>query len=192
MLFHSNVPNIFWSYALIHVVYIINRIPSIVIKKNTPYELLHKKILDLNYLKTFGSLCFIYTLERDRSKLDLRAKKCVFLGYREGTKGYVTLDIKTREIAISRNVVFYENMFPYKEKQNPDFNNQEQINFYTLFEEPVKQNVADNNIHNEQATSTTVDDIRKSTKTRKTSTFLNDYHHNIVGVIDTGKIKYPI
>jgi len=33
LLFHSDVPNIFWSYALIQVVYIINRIPSIVIKK---------------------------------------------------------------------------------------------------------------------------------------------------------------
>jgi len=186
LLLNYDVPIIFWSYAIIHAVYIINRIPSTVIKGNTPYELLHKETLDLTNLKTFGSLCFISTLERNRSKLDPRAKKYVFLGYREGTKGYVTLDIKTRETAISINIIFYENIFPYKEKQSTDINNQEQNNFNTLFEEPIKQDIIDNDIHNQQ-----IGNI-KLTRDRKTPAFLNDYYYNLVGMIDNKKIKYPI
>jgi len=61
-----------------------------------------------------------------RSKFDLRTKGCVLLGYREG---YERLYIKTGEIVISRNIVFYEAIFPYKEKQNTNLNVQEQINF---------------------------------------------------------------
>jgi len=183
LLLHSDVPIIFWSYAIIHAFYIINRIPSIVIKGNTPYELLHKETPDLTNLKTFGSLCFISTLKRNRSKLNPRAKQCVFLGYREGTKGYVTFDIKTREIAISRNIIFYENIFPYNREQN---------NFNTLFEEPVKQDITDNDIHNQQTQNIDTDNVRKSTRDRKTPAFLNDYYYNLAGMIDTKKFKYPI
>jgi len=66
----------------------------------------YKSIPDLTDLKVFGSLCFISSLERNRSKLDPKTKKCVFLGYKESTKGYITLNIKTREISIYRNIIF--------------------------------------------------------------------------------------
>ena len=32
----------------------------------------------------------------------------VFLGFKPSTKGYATLDLKTRAISVSRNVIFYE------------------------------------------------------------------------------------
>jgi len=83
-------------------------------------------------------------------------------------------------------------MFPYKEKQNIDLSNQEQINLHILFEELIKQNIADKSIHSQQVVSTIVDNIKKSTRNRKTNVFLNDYHYNIVGVTDMEKIQYPI
>ncbi|XP_047177474.1 uncharacterized protein LOC124844559 [Vigna umbellata] len=38
-------------------------------------------------------------------------------GYKSGVKGYIVLDINTKELLISRNVLFHEDIFPYKNLQ---------------------------------------------------------------------------
>ena len=42
-----------------------------------------------------------------------RARKCFFLGYPLGVKGYKVLDLTTKNIFISRDVVFHETVFPF-------------------------------------------------------------------------------
>lgn len=37
------------------------------------------------------------------------------MGYSSNTKGYVILDIKTKKFHISRNVIFREKIFPFKD-----------------------------------------------------------------------------
>ncbi len=44
----------------------------------------------------------------ERGKLDSKAKKCVFLGYGDTTKGYRLYDPEKRRIIFSRDVVFHE------------------------------------------------------------------------------------
>lgn len=82
----------------------------------TPHEVLYGKRPDYNSLKSFGCLCFSSTLERERTKFDQRAYKCIFVGYPFETKGYKVLNLETGEILVSRNVVFHEDTFPCRKK----------------------------------------------------------------------------
>ena len=63
---------------------------------------------NLKNLRVFTSLYFGSSLERNRYKLDPKFKKFVFIRYKNGTKGYIVLDIKMREMLISRDVIFHK------------------------------------------------------------------------------------
>jgi len=70
-------------------------------------------------LKTFGCLSVASTPDVNRNKLDPRARKCVFIGFKNEIKGYILLDLKSREIfIISRNALFYETIFPCSSTEN--------------------------------------------------------------------------
>jgi len=80
--------------------------------------MLYKTNANFNELKVFGSLCYASTLSTNRRKFDPRASKCVFIGFKKGKKGYILLNIQSREIFVSRNVAFYEHVFPYQRVQD--------------------------------------------------------------------------
>ena len=107
------LPKQFWSYAILHATYIINTVPSTLLKNKSPYLLLYNHAPNLHDLKVFGSLCYASTLQSHRTKLAPRARKCIFLGYKHGVKGVVLLHLSNREIFISRNVTHYEHILPY-------------------------------------------------------------------------------
>ncbi|XP_022642892.1 uncharacterized protein LOC111242680 [Vigna radiata var. radiata] len=137
LMFQSNLPNAYWSYALSHAVYLINRLPTPILKNKTPHDFIYNVPPTYLNLKTFGSLCFASTLESGRNKLDPRAKKGIFLGFKSGVKGYIVLDIHTREIFISRNVVFYESVFPLKNQQNSTGIDDQEISKTVFLNDPL-------------------------------------------------------
>ncbi|XP_058000801.1 uncharacterized protein LOC131179102 [Hevea brasiliensis] len=108
LLFQANLPKIFRSYAVIHSIYLINRLLTPLLNNKSPYEILYTTLPDIHDLRVFGALCFASTLTAHRSKIDSQAKKCLFLSYKSGTKGNILFDLSTREIFISRHVIFYE------------------------------------------------------------------------------------
>lgn len=98
---------------MLTVVHIINRLPYTILENKTPFEKLYGKTPSYEHLKVFGYLCFTSTLAHNRSNFDPRFVPCVFLGYPFGVKGYKLLDLATKKIFISRDVLFHETVFPF-------------------------------------------------------------------------------
>nr|KYP72197.1 Retrovirus-related Pol polyprotein from transposon TNT 1-94 [Cajanus cajan] len=113
LLFQANLPTCFWSFAVRHATHLINRLPTPFLKLKTPYELVYGHAPVLNTLKIFGCLAYANTISSGRTKFDKRASKCIFLGFKAGTKGYILYNLQNKSFFISRNVIFYENNFPY-------------------------------------------------------------------------------
>jgi transposase InsO family protein len=119
LLFQSKLPKSYWTYAVSHAVFLINRVTTPLLHHKSPYQMLHDSIPDPNVFKVFGCLCFASTLQAHRTKLQPKARKAVFLGYKSGYKGYVLLDLNDQTVFVSRNVTFYEHILPYKPISSP-------------------------------------------------------------------------
>lgn len=114
LLFQAKLPKKYWNYAVQHAVFLINRVPSKVLEYKIAYECLHGQMPDLSDLRTFDCLCFVSThADPHKTKFDPRSTKCLFLGYKPGTEGYLVLDLKTYTIHVTRDTVFHELIFPY-------------------------------------------------------------------------------
>jgi len=119
LLFQSKLPKQFRSYSVLHVVYIINRIPTPLLQNKSPYFHRFDHDCDLNNFKVFGCLCYASTLQNHRTKFDSRAKKSLFLGYKQGVKGAILLDLNTKNIFVSRHVTYHEHILPYSNQNQP-------------------------------------------------------------------------
>ena len=119
LLFQSNLPKTLWSLAALHAVFLINWIPSKHLHNIWPYELLRNRELIFIFLKVFGCLAFPSTLWTHRTKLDPWSRKCLFVSFKHGTKGYLLYDSQTGEIFLNWNLIFYEQYFPYHHTPSP-------------------------------------------------------------------------
>ena len=98
--------------------YLINRTPSKLLKGKTPYELVFGKTPSYDEIRIFGCLCF--ARHKTNDKFASRSRKCVFVGYPFGKKGWKLYDLDTREFFVSRDVQFFEESFPFRvEKGEP-------------------------------------------------------------------------
>lgn len=78
-----------------------------------PYELVFGFAPILSHLRNFGCLCFAVK-PNVSDKFSSRAEKCVLLGYSNSKKGYRLYSLDTKQIIVSRDVKFYETIFPFK------------------------------------------------------------------------------
>jgi len=173
------------QYVVIHVVFLINRVPTPLLKQKFPYQLLYGSLPDIHSFKVFGCLCFASTLLAHRSKLQSRARKSVFLGYKSGTKGYVLYDLDTREIFVSRNVVFHELILPYNTLTPSPTSNWQYHSPSPTITEPVSPSLSlslsptqstDHIIHPLPAsTINSSPTLRVSSRTKKVPSYLQDY-----------------
>lgn len=93
--------------------HLINRTPSKLLNRKTPYEVLHTSQPSYNEIRGFGTLCFARNNPHEKDKFSPRSRRCVFLGYPFGEKGWKVYHLETQEIFTSRDVVFDEATFPF-------------------------------------------------------------------------------
>ncbi|KAI9178269.1 hypothetical protein LWI28_024501 [Acer negundo] len=111
--FQSRVPIKFWNECVLAVTFLINRTPTPLLHHKTPYEVLYQTSVDYSYFRVFGCLTFASTLTAHRTKFDPRSRVCVFIGYPLGIKGYRLFDVRTKQVFVSRDVIFHEEIFPF-------------------------------------------------------------------------------
>ena len=85
MMSQSDLPISFWGYALENAAFLLNHIPSKLVRK-TPYEIWTRKPLDLSFLKILGYEAYVKRQIFD--KLAPKSDKYLFVGHPKETKGY--------------------------------------------------------------------------------------------------------
>ena len=107
----------------------------------TPHEVWSGKKPSITHLRVFGCDAFMHVAKEKRSKLDNKAEKCIFVGYK-------LWNAETRKIVYSRDVVLREVKNTSKNEDEPKEKGLEKMEFelknegYHSFEEedPSKSN----------------------------------------------------
>ena len=86
----------------------VNRTPTSALVDKTPHEVWTSKKPSLSHLKVFGYDAFLHAPKEKRSKLDSKSEKCIFIGYKDGVKGYKLWNPVKRKTVYSRDVIFRE------------------------------------------------------------------------------------
>lgn len=98
----------FWAEAVNMAVYLINRSPRSSLEGKVAEEVWTGVDIDLSNLRIFGCPAYMLVAGDERSKLDSKSKKCIFLGFEKGVKGFKLWDPEARKRVFSRDVVFDE------------------------------------------------------------------------------------
>ena len=112
----ASMPHKFWDEAACTTVYLINRMPTPLLKFKSPYQLLFNQDLDYSFLRTFGCMCYPYLHPYAATKLDSRSECCTFLGYSAFHHGYRCISMTSGRLYISRDVIFSEMVYLFAAK----------------------------------------------------------------------------
>lgn len=107
MLSYAKLPMTFWGEVMHTTVYLINMSPSTPLNGEVP-EVWTGQDPSYSYIRVFGCRASVHVLKDERSKLDMKIKQCVFLGYDDEKFGYKLWDLTEKKLVRSRDVVFFE------------------------------------------------------------------------------------
>jgi 5-methylcytosine-specific restriction endonuclease McrA len=82
--------------------------PSHALENKTPYGMWYGRIPLVRHLRVFGSTYYALIPKEQRSKLDARNGKCIFLGYSNTIKGYRLYNETNKKFILSRDAIFLE------------------------------------------------------------------------------------
>ncbi|KAL8112467.1 hypothetical protein AgCh_019972 [Apium graveolens] len=164
----AGLPKMFWADAVSTTAYLINRGPSSPLGFKIPEEEWQEKEVNLSHLRVFGYVSYVRVKDSDRDKLDLKAKKCIFIGYGSDDIGYHFWDELTKKVVRSRDVTFNENAV-YKDKLVVD---SEFTKEQPEKEEAVLEDITETDLTKNSGSSENADDrvpVTPQTEVRKSS-----------------------
>lgn len=94
-----------WAEAAHTAVYILNRTGTSTVKNASPFQLWYGRPAQFDHFRIFGSEVYVHIPKEKRSKLDAKARKCMFVGYDEFQKGFRVMDEHHR-VTVARDVKF--------------------------------------------------------------------------------------
>ena len=108
MLSNAKLQQELWGEALFTSCYLVNRSPSTAIDCKIPEEVWTGQPCNYSSLRVFGCDAYALIPKSQRSKLDPKSQKLVFVGYGDGVKGYRLWNPTAHKIIINRDVIFDE------------------------------------------------------------------------------------
>lgn len=84
--------------------YLLNRLPTKVLDKLTPFETWYGVKSNVSHLKVFGSICYTHIPDIKRNKLSQKAEVGVLVGYYNNTKGYRVFNPLSKKVFSSRDI----------------------------------------------------------------------------------------
>ena len=98
-----------WGEATLACAYLFWRTPSISLPGNiTPFEAFYGRQPNVSHLHVWGCRCFARIPSELQTKLGIRSRECIFMGYPDGVKGYHVRDRSSGSFFVSRDVLFDE------------------------------------------------------------------------------------
>ena len=184
LLIEAKLPKFLWTYAVYTSVYIRNRCLNRRLGI-TPFEALTGKKPNLSKMHIFGTNCFAYV--QNRTKLEPRCEKGVFLGYDKSSPAYLVYFQGKNQVKRVRCVKFCDIVERDSKKPNV---NQPVPNLSQNFEEPCEntlfepvQDLDQNNENPNIPGTAQIDEqgTRKSSRKCSKPSYLEDY----VTMVDT-------
>jgi len=120
VLFQGKLDNSFWAEAVHSACYLRNRCASRSLNGRTPYEMWNDMKPQLGHLRTIGTEVYVLDKALGKGKFDVRGEKGVLVGYSEQIKGYRVWIPTRRNIIVSRDVRFLEEIVNTSKNDSPN------------------------------------------------------------------------
>jgi hypothetical protein len=108
MIHDQSLPMTLWEDTCMTTVYVQNISPHQILKNITPEEAFTGVKPEIGHFKIFGCLVYFHVPKEKRSKLEPSGRNGTFVGYSESSKAYRIYIPGQRQIEISRDVTFEE------------------------------------------------------------------------------------
>jgi transposase InsO family protein len=90
-----------WAKEVGIACYLVNISPSSTLDEKNLQEVWTGKKPSLTHLKVFGYEAYVHLPKENKSKLDKTAGNCIFIGYKDGLKGYKLWNPETKKVVYS-------------------------------------------------------------------------------------------
>jgi hypothetical protein len=118
MIHDQNLPMILWAEASMTIVYVLNRSPHKILKNMTPEEDFTGVKHEVRHFKIFGCPIYFHVPKEKKTKLDPSGRKSTFVRYSESSKAYRIYIPSQRQIEVSRDVTFEEEIAFRRSKES--------------------------------------------------------------------------
>ena len=93
---------------LLTAAHVINLSPTIALDNDVSDHVWSGKDVSYGHLRVFGCKEFVHVPKDERSKLDVKTRQCIFIGYGQDEFGYRLYDPVEKKLVRSRDVEFIE------------------------------------------------------------------------------------